>query len=275
MQNLEKTYRFADTIATVVRNVRPFQKTLYYILFLIFVRILRPKKYIFFEGQKIYFSNFSSTLFSIEEIFINKSIDFKTNKKEPVIIDAGANVGVSALFYKSLYPKANITCIEPVPNTFKNLEKNLKDFPDIQILHTAVGQNFEAKHIYVPKTKDVFDASLSVFNSRWMDIKKFKKVKVNCIKLSNVIKNQKIDCLILDIEGNEDKVLLELEKSKKIKKIKNMFVEYHAYNGNSLATILLVLERNGFETVVGCGVRPPFHKYLNKFHALPLYARKK
>lgn len=273
MRTLEEIYRFFTTIATIVKNIRPIHKAFGYIAFYVFVKLFKPKNYFFFEGQRIYFSNLSSTLASIEEIFFSKSLDFKTSKKNPIIIDAGANVGISAIYFKLLYPKAIITCIEPVPQTFANLKRNLKKYPDIQILHTAVGQNFETKHINIPKTKDVFDASLSVFNSRLMDAKKFKKLKVDCIKLSSIIKNQTIDCLILDIEGNEDKVLLELEKTKKIKNIKNIFVEYHAYSGNSLATITSVLERNEFEIVYGCGVRPPFYKYLNKFHSLPLYAR--
>ena len=90
--------------------------------------MLKPKNNFRFEGRKIYFSNFNSTLYSLEEIFFYKSIDFKAENINPVIIDAGANVGISALYYKKLYPNAEITCIEPVPQTFNNLKKNTKNY---------------------------------------------------------------------------------------------------------------------------------------------------
>src|SRR3989344_5359511 len=106
MRKLENIYRFFDLISTIVRNIRPLYKTAYYILFSTRIRMLKPKNNFRFEGRKIYFSNFNSTLYSLEEIFFYKSIDFKAENINPVIIDAGANVGISALYYKKLYPNA-------------------------------------------------------------------------------------------------------------------------------------------------------------------------
>jgi hypothetical protein len=66
--------------------------------------------------------------------------------------------------------------------------------------------------------------------------------------LSNYIHGD-IDCLKLDIEGAEDKVLRELEQSKKIAHIRYMIVEYHHHilkDTDVLSGSLSLLERNGF-----------------------------
>jgi len=43
------------------------------------------------------------------------------------IIDIGANVGASAIYFHSQYPNAQLTCFEPSRNNFHYLTKNLKD----------------------------------------------------------------------------------------------------------------------------------------------------
>ena len=43
------------------------------------------------------------------------------------IIDIGANVGASAIYFHSQYPNAQLTCFEPSTHNFHYLTKNLKD----------------------------------------------------------------------------------------------------------------------------------------------------
>ena len=46
--------------------------------------------------------------------------------KPKVIIDAGANIGCTSIFFSNNFPKATIIVIEPCPNNFKILEKNIQ-----------------------------------------------------------------------------------------------------------------------------------------------------
>jgi hypothetical protein len=49
----------------------------------------------------------------------------------PVIVDAGANVGCSSLFFADAYPSAEVVALEPDPATFAVLCANVSDQPRI------------------------------------------------------------------------------------------------------------------------------------------------
>jgi FkbM family methyltransferase len=56
----------------------------------------------------------------------------------PLIIDAGANIGLSAMFYRDVYPEAVIACIEPESGNFSELIKHLAGDPLIFPMHAAL-----------------------------------------------------------------------------------------------------------------------------------------
>ena len=49
-------------------------------------------------------------------------------KKTPLIIDAGANIAASALWFAARFPKSHILAIEPAPDNFECLRKNVREF---------------------------------------------------------------------------------------------------------------------------------------------------
>ena len=57
------------------------------------------------------------------EIFSQGIYYFEADNDAPVIIDAGAHIGLATLYFKSLYPDARITAIEPYPRSFELLNK--------------------------------------------------------------------------------------------------------------------------------------------------------
>jgi len=59
--------------------------------------------------------------------------------KHPVIIDAGANIGGSALWFAQLYPDAIILAVEPDPATIDMLRRNVGHLPRVRIVPAALG----------------------------------------------------------------------------------------------------------------------------------------
>jgi FkbM family methyltransferase len=57
----------------------------------------------------------------------------------PVIVDAGAYVGASSLWFRSKFPEAHIVAIEPDPESFQLLERNLAAFGPATPVHAAIG----------------------------------------------------------------------------------------------------------------------------------------
>lgn len=56
----------------------------------------------------------------------------------PVIVDAGANVGYSALWFAAQYPDAEVVAVEPDPETFAELAANCAGVPRIRPVQAAV-----------------------------------------------------------------------------------------------------------------------------------------
>lgn len=271
MDTLYAIYRFLDTIAIIVRNNKNLSTRIYYILVFLKLKLFPKTNSIYFLGNKIYFPDYKSLLASIEEVFFYKSYFFETKSKSPTIVDCGSNIGITALYFKFIFPDSFITCIEAVPKTFKYLKKNVTHLSNLRIINRAITKSGKAKYIYISKNKDACNLNDSSYKSRWSKKTKFDKIKANGIKLSSLIVKP-LDCLVLDIEGDEDEILLDLKENRKLELIDNIFVEFHNYRNNSLSKIISILSESGFKIIPGSGVRPPYQIYKNKFYSLPIYA---
>src|SRR5690606_31541144 len=61
------------------------------------------------------------------EILIENSYKLTSNsdtENTVCIIDLGANSGISALYFRSLFPNSEIICFEPDPQSFSQLTEN-------------------------------------------------------------------------------------------------------------------------------------------------------
>lgn len=67
---------------------------------------------------------------------------FDTDQEEPVIIDVGAHIGLATLYFKWLYPGAEIWALEPNPQLFALLEQNVSEnhLEKVHPLNVAVGR---------------------------------------------------------------------------------------------------------------------------------------
>ena len=61
------------------------------------------------------------------------------NKFEPkFIIDGGANIGTASIFFANRYPNAKIVAVEPESQNIEMMEYNLKNYPQVKIIHAAL-----------------------------------------------------------------------------------------------------------------------------------------
>jgi len=65
------------------------------------------------------------------------SAELRKAGRIPVIIDGGANVGYSSLFFADTYPEALIIALEPDQNAVASLKRNA-DEPRIRLIHAAL-----------------------------------------------------------------------------------------------------------------------------------------
>src|SRR5688500_16821497 len=95
---------------------------------------------VLFNGRKMKFTSPFWFLHSVDEIFVQEVYRFPSDSETPVIIDCGANIGLSVLYFKELYKNAKIIAFEADPFICKMLDENLKEYNynNIESINAAV-----------------------------------------------------------------------------------------------------------------------------------------
>ena len=187
-------------------------------------------------GKWLYFQRPTELLHGLREIFID-NLYKQLLPKDPFIIDCGANIGLSIIYMKRLYPGARIVAFEPDKDNYELLRLNVESFgfKDVELRKEAVW------------TEDTIlnftnEASMSsrIENSLTADT-----VKVDAIRLRDQIV-RKVDFLKMDIEGAEFAVLSDL--GEKLDMISNLFIEYHGTYGQvaELTSLFTIITQSGF-----------------------------
>ena len=61
------------------------------------------------------------------DVLSRTEYDFPLQRSPRLIVDAGANTGAAAVFFKTKYPQAKVVSIEPEPANFRMLQKNVEN----------------------------------------------------------------------------------------------------------------------------------------------------
>jgi FkbM family methyltransferase len=196
----------------------------------------------------IFFKNDFETDFLITEIFEEACYQFKADNIAPFIIDCGAHIGISVLYFKHIYPASKIIAFEPDKNSFELLKKNIaiNNLNDVTIHNSAIA-DFDGEAIMYG---DFTQGSESVGNTlikNWGDRSGFTTSITSVVDISETIKKEFVDYLKIDTEGTELTILKKIEQY--LSQVKNIYVEFHEYDDNKyeLLEISKILERNYFQ----------------------------
>lgn len=179
------------------------------------------------------------------EIFEQEIYAFRAHSKTPFIVDCGANIGLSILYFKKIYPMCRIVAFEPDPNVFSVLERNIQNsgYKDITLIRRALWSS-ETSLNFMSEGAD--GGRVSRANDTGNKV-------VQTVRLRDHIKHP-VDFLKLDIEGAETEVLIDCADL--LDNVENLFVEYHSFDEEpqTLNTIIGVLADAGFRL----HIHPPF-----------------
>ena len=64
-------------------------------------------------GRDIHYIDALSTFYQWVDIFREGTLSFRSGSPSPLIVDAGANVGMAALFWQASFPRPEIIAVEP------------------------------------------------------------------------------------------------------------------------------------------------------------------
>jgi FkbM family methyltransferase len=188
----------------------------------------------------IYYNDRLSMINCIDEIFFQNTYNFitETQNSKIKIIDCGAYIGLSILYFKELFPNSEIIGFEPDPQNFDTLSKNIESFGynNIEIYNKAIWINNEDVSFSQTGTMS------SSINGLYENVK---KINVQSIRLKDLLIDR-IDLLKIDIEGVEYDVIKDC--SENLKFADKIFIEYHGFFNESfkLIELLEILNKNEF-----------------------------
>lgn len=191
-------------------------------------------------GKKIKIVDSLSFLFMYNEIFETQIYKFLSSNSKPYIIDCGANIGLSVIYFKKLFPDSKIIAFEPDPKIFAVLEENIEafNFRDINLVQKGLA-NIEGEVLFIMQGAD----GSRIINK--IDGNK-NTMHIKTTRLRSFL-IEPIDFLKIDIEGKETEVLLDCVDV--LCNVKNIFVEYHSFSNEkqTLHLLMNVLEKAGFK----------------------------
>ena len=172
------------------------------------------------------------------EVFKRGIYRFHSEKTAPTILDCGANIGLSVLYFKRLFPDANIVAFEPDPDVFGVLERNVAraGLSAVQLEKSAVW-TCRGELTFMREGADGGRVTA-------IDPASARQV-VKAVRLLDYL-DRDVDLLKIDIEGAELEVLQDCAEG--LGKVKALFVEYHSFEGTEqrLPELLLTLRNAGF-----------------------------
>jgi FkbM family methyltransferase len=225
------------------------------------------------NGLKLKIPDAPSFLFSYKEIFNEDVYYFSTPNHKPYILDAGANIGLSAIYFKKLHPLSEVVAFEADPKIFEFITHNLNNngFDDVKVINKAL---YSKNDSFINFSSEGADAGSLTSSHSDLNL-----IKVETTKLSDYI-CKPVDFLKIDIEGAETIVIEEIKE--KLHLVNKIFIEYHSFIGETqhLHQILETLNQANFRYYLdtpGLRSQNPFKKlntYLNMDLQVNIFAIK-
>jgi len=203
-----------------------------------------------FLGEPFQIPDGITFYFTYAEIFIEELYRFQSTSPAPLIVDGGANCGVSVAYFKRLFPDARVIAVEADPHIFAMLERNVAQLKltDVTLINKAIAVGGSEVTFYREGSNagriHALDEALEQFT-------------VPVVTLDELI-TEPVDMLKLDVEGAESAAICT---SQKLADVSQMMVEYHSFADapQSLADLLGKLAVGGFRykmQTMFCSKRP-------------------
>ncbi|MCW5959745.1 MAG: FkbM family methyltransferase [Pyrinomonadaceae bacterium] len=178
------------------------------------------KSFLKYKGTRINLRYNSSDFTVFREIFLVSEYDLIYPKGVEVVVDAGANIGASTIWFAKKFPHAKIIAIEPDKNNFSVLRSNVKDLDNVIPLNKGLWSTNQK--LNVNSRKNFGEWAKFTSPDAGGD-----ENSIDGISIDQLIEDfaiEKIDVFKIDIEGAEKEIFKE---SKWVEKVNLLIIETH------------------------------------------------
>jgi FkbM family methyltransferase len=174
-----------------------------------------------------------------EQIFIEREyscLDDLSNVD--LVIDCGANVGYSAAYFLTRFPKCKVICVEPDSSNFKLLEKNLAPYKErVKLIRSGIWSHTADLKILEEPYRDGLEWTVQVRECKSGEIPEMQAIDVGTLLKESG--QNKISILKMDVEGAEAVVFAKNYESW-LSCVDNMVIELHddSYFGKASDIVL-------------------------------------
>lgn len=248
----DRFFSFLEVVVNSIKYTGLFKSGLvsfHYIKCKFFSKSIKGNTYKF-DGLKIKFVDIQSLNNMFFELFGLNVYFFRSKIKNPIVIDIGANIGDSVVYFKWIYPNSQILAFEPNPIAYNLLKDNIRlnKFKNVQAFNIALGNEDKFVNLY-DNNEGVFNSATTNkqhSESHFGESQKMMKVKMKKISnVSSLLNLEKIDLLKIDIEGGEGKLFEDMGSI--LSKTTKVIVEFH---------LIPNIHENSFDKII-----QQLHKY--------------
>ncbi|MGB8582343.1 MAG: FkbM family methyltransferase [Candidatus Sulfotelmatobacter sp.] len=173
------------------------------------------------------------------EVFEHQYYHFVFPCAPTTILDLGANIGMTTIYFHRCFPNAELACVEPIPGNLRMLRENLQ--------LNAVRATIVSGAVNPTDGRLVMEIARKDYGHRVAEPESFGKqyIEVPAVSvptLLDMLKWDRISLLKIDIEGHE-RILLS-ENAKWLELVDSVCIECH--DGFSSDDLRLLTEPFGF-----------------------------
>lgn len=158
---------------------------------------------------------------TFEEVLLKEEYKLDIDYSPISIVDAGANIGLTSIFFANNYPNSRIISIEPNSDNFELLKLNTRPYKNILIKNAGIWSH-EA-------TLEVIDAGMGNNSFTVKETKVSSKGTMSGVSIGTIMKEcdwEIIDVLKIDIEGSE-KIIFENNYNEWLPLVRTIVIELH------------------------------------------------
>lgn len=173
------------------------------------------------QRQPVWMRYGSSDAAVFEQVFIQQqyACSLQALKRPRLILDCGANVGYTSLYFLTRLPTAHVIAIEPDPDNFALCKKNLQQYADrVTLVQAAVW----------PRSTTLILSGQRAGNEWGLRVEPSSEGTVQAVTIPDLLHRsgfEEIDLLKMDIEGAEKAMFSEAYDW--LDKVKAIAIELH------------------------------------------------